>query len=212
MLTYASPVANADIAEDEELFAVPRSLILDGTNSDLQQHINQSLKPFGTWNALIVVIIYEYLRKDASPWFPYFEVLPTTFDTLMFWGPTELAELQGSAVVNKIGKSEAEETWKTTIIPFMRSRPSLFPVFPAEADSPFVQLAHMAGSLIMAYAFDLDQEDDDEDEANADENGFVEDNEDEPAKGMVPFADLLNADADRNNVSYYSLSHMVPRT
>ena len=58
----------------------------------------------------------------------------------------------------------------------------------------------MAGSLIMAYAFDLDQNGDQE-EADADEDGFIEDDEEDPAKGLVPFADMLNADADRNNVS-----------
>jgi N-lysine methyltransferase SETD6 len=157
------------------------------------------LSQFGSWNSLILVIIYEYLRNEASPWYPYFKVLPTTFNTLMFWNSAELAELQGSAVLDKIGKSEAEEGWKTTIIPFMVDHPSLFPVAEDSKDSTFVQLAHMAGSLIMAYAFDLGKSDDTDEEA--DEDGFVEDDEEDPAKGMVPFADMLNADADRNNVS-----------
>jgi N-lysine methyltransferase SETD6 len=156
------------------------------------------LSEFGSWNSLIVVIIYEYLRKDISPWYCYFKVLPTTFDTLMFWNSAELAELQGSAVLDKIGRAEAEEGWKTNIIPFMKTHPALFPVEEA-ADSIFVQLAHMAGSLIMAYAFDLGKRDDIEEEA--DEDGFFEDDEEDPAKGMVPLADMLNADADKNNVS-----------
>lgn len=156
------------------------------------------MSQFGSWNSLVLVIIYEYLRDDASPWYPYFKVLPTTFNTLMFWNSAELAELQGSAVLDKIGKSEAEEGWKITIIPFMVGYPALFPVAEDSKDSTFVQLAHMAGSLIMAYAFDLGKSDDTDDEA--DEDGFVEDDEEDPAKGMVPFADMLNADADRNNV------------
>ena len=77
--------------------------------------------------------------------------------------------------------------------------PALFPVAEDSADSTFVQLAHMAGSLIMAYAFDLGKSDDTDEEA--DEDGFVEDDEEDPEKGMVPLADMLNADADRNNVS-----------
>jgi SET domain-containing protein 6 len=157
------------------------------------------LSQFGSWNSLVLVIIYEYLRRDASPWYHYFKVLPTTFDTLMFWNPIELAELQGSAVIGKIGKAEAEEGWQTTIIPLMKAHPALFRADEDGADSIFVQLAHMAGSLIMAYAFDLGKTDDTEEEA--DDDGFVEDDEGDPAKGMVPFADMLNADADRNNVS-----------
>lgn len=117
----------------------------------------------------------------------------------MFWNSAELAELQGSAVLDKIGKSEAEEDWKISIIPFMVGHPALFPVAEDSADTTFVQLAHMAGSLIMAYAFDLGKSDDTDEEA--DEDGFIEDDEEDPAKGMVPFADMLNADADRNNVS-----------
>ena len=199
-LTQSAAVATADIAEDEELFVIPRNIVLDVMNSELQKHIDQPLRDFGSWNSLIVTIIYEYLRKDTSPWYPYFRVLPTTFDTLIFWSKAELAELQGSAIVEKIGKSEAEESWKTSLIPFMRQYPTLFPLDEAAGDSQLVRLAHMAGSLIMAYAFDLDKNGDEE-EADADEDGFIEDDEEDPAKGMVPFADMLNADADRNNVS-----------
>ena len=116
----------------------------------------------------------------------------------MFWNPAELAELQGSAVLEKIGRLEAEEDWKTSIIPFMKAHPVLFPATNPGAEVNFVELAHMAGSLIMAYAFDLGKGDDTEEDA--DEDGFVEDDEEDPEKGMVPFADMLNADADRNNV------------
>lgn len=122
----------------------------------------------------------------------------------MFWNPAELAELEGSAVLDKIGRAEAEEGFKTTIVPFMKRHKGLFPVDNDGADSQFIRLAHLAGSLIMAYAFDLGKDDDTEEEA--DEDGFVEDDEEDPAKGLVPFADMLNADADRNNVS---VNHVV---
>lgn len=122
----------------------------------------------------------------------------------MFWNPAELAELEGSAVLDKIGRAEAEEGFKTTIVPFMKRHKGLFLVDNDDADSQFIRLAHMAGSLIMAYAFDLGKDDDTEEEA--DEDGFVEDDEEDPAKGLVPFADMLNADADRNNVS---VNHIV---
>ena len=38
-----------------------------------------------------------------------------------------------------------------------------------------------------------------------DEDGYVEDDEEDPPKGMVPLADMLNADAERNNAR---LSHV----
>lgn len=122
----------------------------------------------------------------------------------MFWNTTELAELQASAVVKKIGREQAEETWRETIIPIMLAHPDLFPVpgaSPAEQTAELIKLAHMAGSLIMAYAFDIDKDDmKSSDGDNASDDDFEEDDEDEPFKGMVPFADMLNADADRNNV------------
>ena len=119
----------------------------------------------------------------------------------MFWEDTELAELQASAVSDKIGKSKAEGQWKKTIIPFMLEQREWFPVEGADETtraSKLVHLAHLAGSLIMAYAFDIDRDQD-----NADEDGFEEDDEEEPLKGMVPFADMLNADAERNNARLF---------
>ena len=184
---------------DEELFAVPRASVLDANNSDLQSRIDERLADFGSWNSLVLVIIYEYLQKETSTWFPYFKVLPLTFNTLMFWSPAELEELRGSAVVNKIGKQDAEEAWKASILPLMSKYPSLFPIDHSSPESEQLRLAHMAGSLIMAYAFDLGKDDE---EGDGDEDGFLEDDEEDPAKGMVPMADMLNADADRNNVCF----------
>jgi SET domain-containing protein 6 len=58
------------------------------------------------------------------------------------------------------------------------------------------------GSTIMAYAFDLEKVTGEEDEG--DDEGFVSDDEGVTMpKGMVPLADMLNADADRNNVAIY---------
>ncbi|KAK5241005.1 Ribosomal lysine N-methyltransferase 4, partial [Exophiala xenobiotica] len=125
----------------------------------------------------------------------------------MFWNDEELAVLQASAVVDKIGKAEAEATWKETIIPVMLAHPDLFPVFAAtdtERTAELIKLAHMAGSLIMAYAFDIDRDDEPSGPRNGDsDDEFEEDDEDEPLKGMVPFADMLNADADKNNARLF---------
>lgn len=55
----------------------------------------------------------------------------------------------------------------------------------------------------MAYAFDIDVDNNDNAD-EPDEDGFFTDDEDEPNKGMIPMADMLNADADRNNVRLVS--------
>ncbi|KAL2399683.1 Ribosomal lysine N-methyltransferase 4 [Exophiala dermatitidis] len=203
-------VATADIAPDEELFAIPRSLVLTTATSSIPPSVLKELEAkgaTGAWPPLIVTIIYEYLRGESSPWHPYFKILPTTFNTVMFWNDAELAELQASAVVDKIGRRQAEEEWQNTIIPTMADHPDLFPV--GGSSAKLIELAHMAGSLIMAYAFDIDRDDTEDDNDNDNDGGdsaeddFEEDDEDEPFKGMVPFADMLNADADKNNARLF---------
>jgi N-lysine methyltransferase SETD6 len=127
----------------------------------------------------------------------------------MFWNDADLAYLQASAVVDKIGKASAEESWKDTIVPIMLENPELFPVngeTEVARTTQLIRLAHFAGSLIMAYAFDIDRDDEGkQNDGTSDDEDFEEDDEDEPLKGMVPMADMLNADADRNNVSIHCL-------
>ncbi|OAL34382.1 hypothetical protein AYO20_06435 [Fonsecaea nubica] len=200
-------VAVEDIEEDEELFAVPRSLVLTATTSSIPPAVLEPLNESGQWVLLIVTLIYEYLRKEKSPWHAYFQVLPTKFDSLMFWNDAELKTLQASAVVDKIRKDDTEESWKEEMLPVMLSHPDLFPVAghsDADRTKELIRLAHMAGSSIMAYAFDIDKDDDRDDANNGSEDEMeVDDDEDEPLKGMVPFADMLNADADRNNARLF---------
>ena len=209
--TNARPVATHDIETDEELFALPLSLVLTPSTSSLDDACKQEISESGTnWSRLIVTLIYECMQGQASRWTHYLRTLPRSFDTPMFWNEAELAQLQASAVVDKIGKTEAEETWKDTIIPLMQRYPNAFPLGTEEEDentARWIAWAHMAGSLIMAYAFDIDQDRTKprDDEGDTEEDGFEEDDEDEPLKGMVPFADMLNADADRNNVSHYNV-------
>lgn len=202
-------MANSDIFADEELFAIPRNLVLQKTNSDIYSKVPEAFADLGPWDSLILVLVYEYLRHGSSPWFPYLQLLPTTFDTLMFWTPAELSELQGSAVVDKIGKQSVEENWNNTILPMMLNNEALFPLSaenPTSRQRQLLELAHMAGSVIMAYAFDMDADDTDdsgEDAVEGADSDLTEDDEENPAKGMVPFADMLNADALRNNARLF---------
>lgn len=199
-------MARLDLEEGEELFTIPRAHVLSVQNSKLKGLVSHDLEELGPWLSLMVVMIYEYLRGDQSPWAQYFRVLPRNFDTLMFWSPAELAELQGSAIVNKIGRQGAEESILKTVAPIVRANPSLFPPIDGLASfegdvgtQALLHLAHTMGSLIMAYAFDIEKPEDEEERDG--EDGYVSDEEEgQSSKGMVPLADLLNADANRNNV------------
>lgn len=154
-------------------------------------------------------MLYEYLNGDASNWAAYFSVLPSEFDTLMHWTEDELAELQASAVVNKIGKEGANEKFLEELIPVIKE---FAPVFFADdkraqqraeemRDERNLLPMHRMGSLIMAYAFDVEPS---VLKKDVDEEGYASEDEDEALpKGMVPLADMLNADGDRNNARLF---------
>ncbi|KAL3480675.1 hypothetical protein BJX99DRAFT_254343 [Aspergillus californicus] len=202
-------VAQSDVVEGEELFTIPRDLVLSTHNSKLKGLLSQDLEELGPWLSLMLVMIYEFLQGDRSAWAPYFKVLPRDFDTLMFWSPSELQELQGSAVVEKIGKDGAETSILEGIAPIVRSHPSLFPPVDGLASYSgdagtrvLLNLAHTMGSLIMAYAFDIEKQEN-EDEREGEDGYLTDEEEEQSSKGMVPLADMLNANADMNNARLF---------
>jgi SET domain-containing protein 6 len=144
-------------------------------------------------------MLYEYLQGEASKWKPYMDVLPQTFDTPIFWTTAELGELQGTCLTTeKVGKQQSDEMLRTLIVPIVLQNPGVF--YPEGAESlgeeELLSLAHRMGSTIMAYAFDLEGEG--EQEQDEEEEGWVEDREGKTLMGMVPMADILNANAEFN--------------
>lgn len=204
------------------LFTIPRSAIICPSTTSLRGKISSILSgdedvemngddrsdPTGekgdisqqdSWTVLILIMLHEYLRGADSPWKAYLDVLPSEFDTLMFWSPDEIKELQASPVVEKIGRLEADAMIRSKILPVIHEHPSVF--FPGGVvsidDEGLTALAHRMGSIIMAYAFDLDK-DEDEEQGEENDDEWVEDKDDKKTMGMVPMADILNADAQFN--------------
>lgn len=164
-------------------------------NSDLSQKIPHIFEELDPWLSLILVLIYEHLQGHNSRWKTYFDILPTQFDTLMFWEDVELEELQGSAVRQKIGKESADVMFRESILPVIRQQETLFfpPGSAQVSEEHMMALAHRMGSTIMAYAFDLEKS---ESQVEVDEDGYATEDEDEMLpKGMVPMADMLNSNA-----------------
>ncbi|UKZ70660.1 uncharacterized protein TrAtP1_011632 [Trichoderma atroviride] len=205
-------VALQDIPADTVLFTVPRSAIVNIETSELRAKLpdvflNQDTamevdnKPQqDPWSTLIIVLIYEYFKGDQSSWKPYLDVLPASFETPMFWSDAEVDELQASATRSKIGKTNAEEMFHAKILPVIRGNPDIFQTSQAKSDEELIQLAHRMGSTIMSYAFDFQNEDEEEED---DSEEWVEDREAKSTMGMVPMADILNADAEYNaHVNY----------
>ncbi|KAK4184329.1 hypothetical protein QBC35DRAFT_506158 [Podospora australis] len=216
-------VAKADIEPDTVLFTIPRTSILCAATSPLKNLIpdvfdldnqdadfsddddnekedDSSSPSQNSWTLLILMMIYEHLRGDASPWKPYLDILPATFNTPMFWTDSELSELQASALVAKVGKADADMMIASKILPVIRAHSSIF--FPSGAsslnDDQLTQLAHRMGSTIMAYAFDLEQDIEIPEEGIENDDEWEEDREGKTMLGMVPMADILNADAEFN--------------
>ncbi|KXT03454.1 hypothetical protein AC578_1630 [Pseudocercospora eumusae] len=205
------PVATEDLAEDEELFSIPRTSILTTETSDLPTAISQDLND--PWLSLILAMVYEYLRGTESPFNPYFDVLPENFDTLMFWTDDELQHLKGSAVVEKIGKEGADTKFSEQLIPIIAQHTDIFKTG-SRSNHELLALCHRMGSTIMAYAFDLEKPTSDQSTENVEE--WEEDEEEEEEilpKGMIPLADMLNANADSNNAKlFYEDDKVVMKT
>ncbi|KAI0471503.1 SET domain-containing protein [Xylariaceae sp. FL0804] len=211
-------VATAPIPEDTVLFTIPREAIINTLTSDLPERVpeafattgledadneadedgNETSGPPDSWTSLILVMIYEYLQGHRSRWRPYFDVLPDEFDTLMWWTDAELSRLQSSSIVSKVGKEEADGIFRAKVLPVVEQHADVFYPEGSErlGEEQLLFLAHRMGSTIMAYAFDL--ENDDAEEDGEDEEEWVEDREGRLLMGMVPMADILNADAEFN--------------
>jgi SET domain-containing protein 6 len=142
-------------------------------------------------------MIYEYLQGEKSQWKPYLDILPTNFDTPMFWSEAELKELEGTVLTHKIGKQSSDEKLLSRVVPVVMQNSSIF--YPEGSsqlsETEVLSLAHRMGSTVMAYAFDLENEEDDVEE---EEDGWVVDKDAQRMLGMVPMADILNANADFN--------------
>ncbi|KWU45144.1 SET-domain protein [Rhodotorula sp. JG-1b] len=90
-------------------------------------------------------MMYEYLR--TSTWKPYFSLLPNKFDSLMFWSDEELAELEGSTVLGKIGRGEADEIYAETVKPLVEKHAAVF----GDAKDYSAELFHRMGSLARLF-------------------------------------------------------------
>jgi N-lysine methyltransferase SETD6 len=184
-------------------------MVLSVDNSILREHIAEALDNLDPWLASIVVMMHEWClaaEDKKSYWEPYFKILPMQspdFAPLMYWQEESLQLLRPSPVLDRIGSKQAHDLFQENVKPFLVKWKDVFhPSLTREGqehDRDFVfPLFNRVASIIMAYAFDLEKS---EAKKQEDEEGYVSDEEDEMLpKGMVPMADMFNANADLNNV------------
>ncbi|KAI8977011.1 hypothetical protein BDF20DRAFT_872393 [Mycotypha africana] len=210
-------VATKDIKDGDVLFSIPRSLLLSQLTTSLKEvdGLLDDLNGLLGWTPLIISLMYE-MKKDDSFWKPYLDVLPQAFSTPMFWTEEELKELNGTDVIPKIGRSEAEETYRDVVVPFMEKYPALF-----NKDIHTLELFHICGSVIMAYSFidelqkvgksnskhedgeNVEKNGDEKNEVGSDDDDDEDDDEEEGLITMVPMADMLNHKTGFNNARLF---------
>lgn len=162
------------------------------------------------WSPLILSMMYESQKEDSF-WKPYFDVLPTTFTTPMFWESEDLKGLEGTDIVAKIGKEDAEATFERDIKPLIKKHTDIF-----NENVHTLDLYHMCGSLIMAYSFndelqktkkneadEKEQKDGSDGEEDEEEEEEEEEEEDNGLISMVPMADMLNHKTGYNNARLF---------
>ncbi|KAG8902145.1 hypothetical protein FRC00_001239 [Tulasnella sp. 408] len=217
--TGRGAVALKDIDEDETLFEIPRDIVLSTRTSELPGLLGEEdWESLGSgWASLILCMMWEEAKGPQGKWGGYFGLfdlpfakpsMPATFTTLMFWSDEELAQLKGSTILKKIGKSEAEADYLERVLPLIKRRPELFPPV-GVAEQYSLERYHINGSRILSRSFHVenwtgkDQNSESDEGSEGPEGMDVDDSkesedeseerEDTADVGMTPMADMLNA-------------------
>ncbi|WVQ82630.1 hypothetical protein IAT38_004762 [Cryptococcus sp. DSM 104549] len=197
-------IAVEDIPADAPVFTIPDTMIMSPLNSDIKKHLAEEEwdKLAGGWSQLIITMMWETARGIESPWHTYLSNMPTTFDTPMFWNTNERNFLRGTDIEDRIGREDAEAVYFNILVP---AHPELFP-----PQSPHTTLSafHLQGSRILSRSFTvpvtrLTRPFEPHAERES-ESGSEDSEEDDSVVVMIPFADMLNAAHQRDNVHLFT--------
>lgn len=160
----------------------------------------------------------------SMTWGPYLNILPNSFDTPMFWTDSELQELAGTDVLEKLGREEATASYWQTLRPYIEKRPHLFLGSLADNIDQVqkymenfysLDMYHVMGSRILSRAFHVkgarDSEDVEEEEEEEEDDSSETDDEHESIEeiSMVPMADMLNARNGFDNAHLFYKLHTL---
>ncbi|KAJ3933631.1 MAG: hypothetical protein NXY57DRAFT_891707 [Lentinula lateritia] len=153
-------VALKNIEKDQTLFTIPRPLTLSTKTSLLPEKFGprawKEHKLDKGWSGLILCMMWEDAQTFNSKWRCYLATLPTAFDTPMFWSEKELKELDGTSVVEKLGKEDAERDYHDKVFRVIQSRPDLFP--PETLSNHYsLERYHVMGSRILSRSFSVER-------------------------------------------------------
>ncbi|CAM9809509.1 unnamed protein product, partial [Phaeothamnion confervicola] len=94
-------VANREIKEGDELFALPIDLLLTKAKAQEVMGSEAITDDLGEYLAIALLLVNERGKGEDSFWKPYIDVLPTSQDVFptYVWAEEELALLEGSPVL-----------------------------------------------------------------------------------------------------------------
>lgn len=171
-------VALSAISENDRLFSIPRSMLMNLGTSGLQaacEAAEQEKAPREGlawkdvlehgWCGLILMLMWEHWRASTQgettgmTWGPYFGIMPSTFSTPMFWTAEQLDMLQGTDIQDKIARAEAEEDYCTYVRPYIEQYPHIFVgVHASDLHAVIekyyhIEMYHRMGSSILSRSF-----------------------------------------------------------
>lgn len=187
-------VALQDIPENHTIFTLPRSLILSTQTSTLPSAFGfeawKKHKLHLGWVGLILCMMWEEAQGNQGKWITYLASLPTQFDTPIFWSDEELQELQGTAVVDKIGRDEAERDYHEKLAPAIKTRPDLFPSDQTDAWYT-LRRYHITGSRVLSRSFNVEKW---EGEVEQDAEYVPEEDSNEDTRADTSIGSAMNVD------------------
>ncbi|XP_061990706.1 ribulose-1,5 bisphosphate carboxylase/oxygenase large subunit N-methyltransferase, chloroplastic [Rosa rugosa] len=121
-------VAHRDIARNEVVLEVPKRLWInpDAVSASEIGNVCSGLKP---WVSVALFLLREKSRDD-SKWRLYFDILPESTNSTVFWSEEELDELQGTQLlsttigVKEYVQSEFQKVEQEIILPNKKFFPS----------------------------------------------------------------------------------------
>ncbi|KAF9462462.1 hypothetical protein BDZ94DRAFT_1367166 [Collybia nuda] len=153
-------IAIREIPVGHTLFTIPRLLTLSTRTSRLPSIFGEEkwkkMKLGEGWVGLILCMMWETASGPSSKWFEYLATLPTRFDTPMFWDEHDLGELAGTSLVEKLGRADAEQSYREKLLPAIESRPDLFP-HNLVAAYYSLEMYHIMGSRILSRSFNVER-------------------------------------------------------
>ncbi|XP_033095988.1 N-lysine methyltransferase setd6-like [Anneissia japonica] len=173
-------IAIDGLAPGEELFRIPRSVIICPQTSAVSKTLEQNqdkLKSDSGWVPLLITLMYEYTNMD-SVWRSYLDLCIDhhTFNLPMFWSPDELKKLRGTGIPEAVTRDlkNIEKEYSAIVLPFMTEYPNLF-----SEKYHTLDIYKKMVAFVMSYSFTEPSNDVDDDSVS-------------PPPIMVPMADMLN--------------------